>query len=209
MHSSNTSHTRITHLISLAGCLLAFGCAADVGTGPEGSEPLVQVESEALSSPCTPAPAALTVPDGNRLAFRLDAEGVQIYACKATAAGGYGWAFVAPEADLMTRGGHVVGLHYAGPTWELYDGSSVVGAKIAGASVDTTAVPWLLLSAASHNGQGFMSIVTYIRRVDTAGGLAPATGCDVDHVGAQARVDYTATYEYWMASKGGSRPSCY
>jgi hypothetical protein len=211
MYLSNTPFARIAHVVSLVGCLLAVGCAADVGTGANGdAEPLVKLETEALSATCTPTPAALAVPDGNRMAFRLNAMGVQIYTCNATATGGFAWTFVAPEADLTTRiGGIEVGLHYAGPTWELYDGSSVVGAKVAAATVATTAVPWLLLSAKSHAGQGFMTPVTYIRRVNTVGGLAPATGCDAAGVGAEARVNYTATYEYFMAGNGGSPKSCY
>jgi hypothetical protein len=42
-----------------------------------------------------------------------------------------------------------------------------------------------------------MADVSYIQRLDTAGGLAPTTGCDASHVGAIARVDYTATYFFY------------
>src|SRR2546429_7872249 len=52
---------------------------------------------EALSSKCAPSvPAALAVPEGNRVAFFFDAVGVQIYACTAG-----GWVFQAPEANLL------------------------------------------------------------------------------------------------------------
>ena len=38
-----------------------------------------------------------------------------------------------------------------------------------------------------------------INHLDTVGGIAPSTGCDVDHVGAVARVDYSATYFFYEA----------
>lgn len=51
-----------------------------------------------------------------------------------------------------------------------------------------------------------MSEVTYIQRLDTQGGLAPATGCDAAHEGATARIGYTATYYFYRAGKGECRP---
>jgi hypothetical protein len=138
------------------------------------------------------------VPAGNRLAFHFDAIGVQIYACSAVTAG-YAWVFKAPEATLYNNGGHVAGKHYVGPTWEANDGSTVVGAKIAAATPDPTAIPWLLLGAVSHAGDGRMTDVTYIQRLETTGGIAPASGCDATTVGASARVPYTATYYFYEA----------
>jgi hypothetical protein len=41
-----------------------------------------------------------------------------------------------------------------------------------------------------------------IHRLDTVGGIAPTTGCDADHVGAVARVDYTTTYVFYRAGNG-------
>jgi hypothetical protein len=88
----------------------------------------------------------------------------------------------------------VAGKHYAGPTWQASDGSTVVGARVAGATPDPTAIPWLLLRATSHAGAGEMTEVTYIQRVATTGGLAPAEGCTPASLGAVARVPYTASY---------------
>jgi hypothetical protein len=136
---------------------------------------------------------ALVAPAGNVLERQLQAVGVQIYTCTATATGA-AWVLTAPEATLYGRGGEVAGKHYAGPTWQASDGSSVVGARVAGASPDPTAIPWLLLRAASHAGVGEMTEVTYIQRVATTGGLAPAEGCTPVSLGAVARVPYTASY---------------
>src|SRR5262245_44898058 len=66
----------------------------------------------------------LAVPEGNKVAFSAYAEGVQIYRWN-----GQGWDFVRPEAVLYAGpdDDEVVGIHYAGPTWESGSGSYVVG----------------------------------------------------------------------------------
>jgi hypothetical protein len=185
---------------TLAACLAAAGCD---GAATEQDSALTDI-SQALSSHSTddvpPLPdPSLAVPDGNRLAFHFDATGVQIYGCQANAAGTPAWTFQAPEATLYGNKGKIEGSHFAGPTWQSKDGSQVVGSKLAGFAPDPTAIPWLLLKAISHAGDGRMDEVTYIQRLETAGGLAPATGCDADHLGAIARVDYAATYFFYRA----------
>jgi hypothetical protein len=117
-----------------------------------------------------------------------------MYTCAANGT----WTFVAPQANLYNPnpGGELVGLHYKGPTWEwLDDGSTVVGAKLAAVTVDKTAIPWLLLGAASHAGEGRMTRVSYVQRLDTVGGNAPAGSCSP---GATANVGYTATYYFYV-----------
>ena len=75
----------------------------------------------------------------------------------------------------------------------------VVGARVAAATVDPTAIPWLLLSAKSTAGPGIFADVTYVQRVNTAGGLAPTTDCDADHLGQAVPVPYTAEYFFYRA----------
>jgi hypothetical protein len=136
-------------------------------------------------------PAALTPAANQRLAFDLEASGVQIYNC--TAAGT--WLFFAPDAQLYMDSGNDVGHHYAGPTWEYQDGSTVVGLKVAAATVDPGSIPWLLLTAKSHNAiDGRMSDITTIQRLETNGGNAPAGGCTPP---ASVSVPYTATYFFY------------
>ena len=141
-------------------------------------------------------PANLVVPEGNRVAFHVYARGVQIYTCNGTA-----WVFKAPEATLYAdeEGNGIVGKHYAGPTWESMSGSKVVGSRLQGATPDPNAIPWLLLKAVSNDGNGIFANVTYIQRVNTTGGKAPATGCDGSHVGEEVRVSYTAEYFFYRA----------
>src|SRR2546425_3155814 len=116
-------------------------------------------------------PAILEVPPGNKVAFHAFGVGVQIYEWSGSA-----WVFVAPEAVLFADAGGYgeVGIHYAGPTWESQSGSKVVGARVA-SSPALNAIPWLLLQAVSTEGPGIFHRVTYIQRVNTTGGTAPAT----------------------------------
>ena len=100
---------------------------------------------------------------------------------------------------MFDRDGKVIGRHYAGPTWETNDGSKVVGELKAKADAkDTNAIPWLLLGTKQHEGAGVFSKVTYIHRLDTVGGKAPAQGCDGTSAGKQIRVPYTATYYFYV-----------
>jgi hypothetical protein len=185
--------TIFTFIGSVAVATFALtGCAV----ASESGEKVSQGTSEALDS--LPAiPPAIAVPAGNELDFVLDAIGVQIYACQASGTG-FSWVFQAPKANLFENG-EVAGTHFVGPTWQSKDGSSVVGKKLAAASVDPTSIPWLLLQAVSHAGAGAMSKVSYVQRLSTKGGLAPSAGCDAAHVGAAANVNYTATYAFYKA----------
>jgi len=153
-------------------------------------------------------PANLVVPGGQPLLLETVAQGVQIYLCQPTADNPsvYAWTLRAPEADLLNRRGERIGRHFAGPTWEGNDGSQVVGEVRENAnSPDPQAIPWLLLQARSNQGTGIFSTVTYVQRLDTAGGRAPAAGCDQARAGQEQRVDYTATYAFYYPSAPGGR----
>jgi hypothetical protein len=133
------------------------------------------------------------------LAVRGD--GVQIYACKdAAGGGGAQWTLVAPDAKLLDAAGKVVGTHGAGPFWKSVDGSLVKGQVVAKNNAPGAGdVAWLLLKASAHEGEGLMSKVAFIRRTETHGGAAPATGCDAQHLNVELRVPYTATYTFYAA----------
>jgi len=184
-------------------CALGTGCGAAEGSATESADLALSSGLDVAARKVLPAlpDPSLAVPAGNNLAFSFDGVGVQIYACQATATG-TAWVFQAPQATLFDRG-KAVGKHFAGPTWEFKDGSTVVGAKIASFTVDPTAIPWLLLQATSHTGNGRMSDVSYVQRLQTTGGNAPATGCDADHVGDITQVDYTAKYFFYRSTDGG------
>jgi hypothetical protein len=120
---------------------------------------------------------------------------VQIYSCDPAT----GWTLAGPRANLYNHRGRVVATHFAGPTWQHVDGSSVVGKKIAGVSVDPTAIDWLLLSA-TPSGTGRLAGTIYVQRIRTTGGLAPAAStCTVP--GARVEVRYTAKYVFFKAAR--------
>jgi hypothetical protein len=152
-------------------------------------------------SPPLPTNPDIAVPYGQTVLLKALGKGVQIYGCRATAAdpGKFDWSFKAPEADLTNEEGKKIAKHYAGPTWEANDGSKVVGEVLK--KVDAKkpgAVPRLLLKAKANEGTGTFARVTYIQRVDTEGGVAPAVGCDQAHVNTEARVDYSANYYFYV-----------
>lgn len=145
-------------------------------------------------------PENLRVPEGQPLLLRTVARGAQIYSCKAKAAepAAFEWVLKAPDAELFDQSGAKIGRHFAGPTWESVDGSRVVGETVQ-KSPAQGAVPWLLLRTKANEGAGALANVKYVQRVDTVGGVAPATGCDAAHAGAEARVDYSASYIFYGA----------
>ncbi len=145
-------------------------------------------------------PENLRVPSGNELFLRGLAVGVQIYDCRATV-NGFAWVFRAPQAALFHGNERLIITHYGGPTWQALDGSRVVGMLVASsAAPNPQSIPWLLLQAASHEGTGTMSGVTYIQRVLTGGGVAPAAErCTAKEVGDEARVEYDAFYYFYVA----------
>jgi hypothetical protein len=149
-------------------------------------------------------PADLKVPADQKLSLEARAKGVQIYECKASKTDPkvFEWAFKAPEAELFDSAGARIGKHFAGPTWESTDGSKVVGAvKAKDDGPDPGAIPWLLLGATSSSGTGVLGRTLSVQRLETKGGKAPATGCDAAHGGSEARVPYTAVYDFYVAGK--------
>lgn len=144
--------------------------------------------------------ANLTPPAGSVLLFELAASGVQIYTCQANPddATAFSWTLQGPEADLVNARGEVAGSHFAGPTWQGFDGSAVAGKVLERAdSPDAGSIPWLLLEATERTGNGAFSTITYIQRLATVGGAAPAEGCDTDHAGVEVRQPYEATSAFY------------
>ncbi len=142
---------------------------------------------------------AVDPPKGARLVLEAAADGVQIYACEAKE-GGFAWVFKSPEAALFDRYGRQIGTHFAGPTWKTADGTAIVGELAAHADAPVkTAIPWLLLRAKSHEGSGPLANVAFIRRFETKGGIAPRSACDAAHVSEQARMRYSAIYQFFAA----------
>ena len=160
------------------------------------------VASCAVERPVAPAdvPDALAPTPNATLALVAAANGVQIYQCreKTDAPGTWTWQLVAPEAELKDARGATIGQHFAGPSWQARDGSTIVGTVQARSDAPQAgAIPWLLLAAKAQGPDGAFSRVTQVQRIHTSGGTAPASGCTRSADGATLRVPYTADYYFW------------
>jgi len=136
-------------------------------------------------------PSDIAVESGNKVHFHGYAIGVQIYTWN-----GSSWGPAVPRATLYDNDGNVVATHFKGPSWQSNSGSLVVGTVIQPtATVDTNSIPWVRLSAASAEGPGIFAETTFIQRVHTVGGKAPAANGLV--AGQVAEVPYTADYFFY------------
>ena len=195
------------------------GAASSAGTGGGGGTGETTggggVAGTAWLTP--PAfPPALAPPAGATVKLHAHAVGAQIYTCTASgspsADGGagvdagattYAWVLKAPDAKLYDSSGTQIGTHGAGPSWTWSDGSVANGAKVAELNAPAAdAISWLLLRVTSTSGAGLLSDATYVQRLNTTGGRAPATGCDATTAGTDTRSGYAA--DYYFYSGGGA-----
>ena len=178
------------HALSLAIAMAAVAGCASI-TRPEAVD----------------VPRALAPPASESAYVQATATGVQIYKCTFEAGEpvAWSWKFREPEASLFDSSGRLLGKHYAGPTWESVDGSTVVGKVAASAPApDASAIAWLLLSARSSTGDGLFARVTSIQRVGTAGGVAPSAPCSAANDKQVVRVPYRATYTFYRARQASA-----
>jgi hypothetical protein len=148
-------------------------------------------------------PDAIKAPAAEQVVFMAHAGGSQIYTCGKGDDGKPLWTLKAPEAQLRNAKGDLVGHHSAGPSWKNIDGSSVTGKLVAKApSPDPNSIPWLLLTAVSHDGKGAFDRVTSIQRVNTKGGQAPpAEKCDPSKPGVETWIPYSADYYFFAPGR--------
>jgi len=204
-----------TNLVTLVVLALgAYGCNA----GGSVSSPTISgsdaVDADALSADNCPTgvAAALVPPADQKLKYKFHATGYQVYVCTPNAAGTFGWLNVNPVANLYkpddTDNDELQGTHFIGPTWQARDNSNVMAAKLAAATPDATAIPWLLLKATSNLGPGKLAEVTYVQRLSTTAGLAAGT-CSAANAGTIQKSSYTADYFFYVqGSTTRSNPQC-
>lgn len=180
-------------IVTASVSLLALGLLAACSSLPPSAPAYSQ----------TALPAAVQVPAGNSVALETVGVGEITYQCRAKkdAAGQFEWVFVGPAASLNDRGGKQIGKYYGPPaTWEALDGSKLTGAQVAVAPNAPGSIPLQLVKGNPAMGSGAMTGVTYIQRVDTKGGVAPATPCTAGNVDAKETVKYQADYIFYKAS---------
>jgi hypothetical protein len=163
-------------------------------------------------------PANLIVPAGNEAFLVGHATGTQNYVCLPQGSA-FGFVLFTPVATLLNDSDNQVTTHFFSlnpdepgtvrATWlHSVDTSAVwCQAKTGNNSTDPSfvapnSIAWLLLTVVgSHQGPTgghALSDATYIQRVNTSGGLAPATGCtSAADVGRAAYVPYTADYYFF------------
>jgi hypothetical protein len=158
-------------------------------------------------------PANLTVEAGHRPFMEGRAIGTQNYECRASG-GVYAWAFTGPIATVDASHGTIEHLLSGNPdeggtaraTWHSTRDGSTVWAKSIQPSddpafVESGAIPWLLLEVVGQtgglDGGDRLSQATYIHRVNTSGGRAPASDCNASTAGATQAVPYTADYIFY------------
>ena len=151
-----------------------------------------------LSAGAQQVPKDLQPPPTEKILLQVHAKGDQIYTCNSAAGQQYVWTLKAPDAQLFDKSGKLFGKHFAGPSWEANDGSRVTGKAAANApSPDDDSIPWLLVTVVSRSGEGALSQVTSIQRINTKGGKPPASGCNAEHAGQENRAPYSADYVFF------------
>ncbi|MBI5320095.1 DUF3455 domain-containing protein [Bradyrhizobium sp.] len=141
-------------------------------------------------------PESISAP-GETLIVTIHAEGAQVYECKDTA-GQLAWQFREPIATLLIDG-KTVGRHFAGPSWELDDGSAVAG-KVVGraAGASKADIPLLKLAASPQRDRGMLAGATTIQRLNTRGGTADGP---CESMGAMLSVPYAADYAFYRKAR--------
>jgi uncharacterized protein DUF3455 len=137
-------------------------------------------------------PPAITVP-GEIIVATFHAEGVQIYECRYDYKNKLFWMLREPVASLIVDG-QTIGFHFAGQNWQHIDGSSVRAKMVSAAPGATFSdIPWLKLEATDHRGEGVMSRVAMIQRINTKGGTMQGS-CETP--GIYRSVPYSADYVF-------------
>jgi Protein of unknown function (DUF3455) len=186
--------------------------------GASASAPVTFAQDATMSTDMTPppVPTALEVPAGNHV-FRVGhAVGTQNYVC-VSSDNGVKFVLFTPQATLFNDNQAQTETHYFSPnpfeagtiraTWQDSADTSTVWGAARQTSTDPNfvapdAIAWVLLQGVGAqngpSGEGVLSRTSYIQRLNTAGGVAPSTGCgSASDIGQQAFVPYTADYFFY------------
>ena len=202
--------TRALRLIP-AG-VIALGLAPSISTAQSAARNRIDVP---------PVPASIEVPAGHSVFLKGHAAGTQNYICLPEGEGA-AWTFLGPQATLFlpVRGDvyQQITTHFLSanpfesdlprPTWLHSFDSSQVWGRVAAFSndpayVEPGAVAWLRVEVAGAmpgpaSGTA-LAETTFIQRLNTSGGVAPAGGCT--SVGAIVLVPYTTEYFFYRADR--------
>jgi hypothetical protein len=160
-------------------------------------------------------PDTLAVPAGSKAFLIGHAVGTQNYICLPDGAGAK-WVLFGPQATVFDDAGKQIMTHFLSPnpaesgtpraTWQHSDRTSAVWAmKVAESDdaryVEPGAIKWFLLKVmGAEEGSrphDRLTQATVIQRVNTSGGVAPASECTAGDVGKTKFVPYTADYVFY------------
>jgi hypothetical protein len=161
-------------------------------------------------------PPDLEVPAEKKAFLIGHAYGTQNYLCLPSTTG-VAWTLFGPQATLFSDDGSQLITHFLSPnpeengtpraTWQHSKDTSSVWAKATAISTDSYyvapgAIPWLKLEVVGRQygpqwGDRLIT-ATHIHRVNTAGGVAPASGCAVvADIGKKALMPYETDYIFY------------
>ena len=223
MKNCTAPESQTTSRILLAACASALAAAFAVAL-PQPAY------ADDVTTPAVPA--NIKVPAGNKAFLVGHAIGTQNYVCLPSG-NGVAFVLFTPEATLFSDDDKQVTTHSFSPnpfehnpnpalaavgpiraTWQhSRDTSTVWGQVKPGNSssdpafVAPDAIAWLLVTVVGADngptGGDTLTETTFIQRLNTSGGLAPAAGCtSATDVGHLAFVPYTADYFFYDAAGG-------
>lgn len=226
MKNCNTPENQTTGRILLIACATALAVALTVSL-PQPAH------ARRVTPP--DVPSDIQVQAGNKAFLEGHGVGTQNYIClpcpnPTTPAAmcpdtsGFAWLLFTPEATLFNDHDKPVTTHFFSPnptedgtiraTWQHSRDTSIVWGGRAISSSDSRfvapdAIPWLLLPMAGvqegPTGGDTLTATTFIQRVNTSGGVAPATGCSLStDIGKKAFVPYTADYLFYKDAEGAA-----
>ena len=170
-----------------------------------------------------PMPDNLKVDPANKAFLVGHAVGTQNYICLPSGAG-FAFTLFTPQATLFTDADRQIITHFFSPnlnpippevegtiraTWQHSRDTSTVWASATATATHATdptfvaqgAIAWVLLTvvgALDGTDSDTLTDTTFIQRLNTAGGVAPSTGCaSLADVGREEFVPYTADYFFY------------
>ena len=209
MKNHSTKAQQVARGILRTAAATAFGLVSTVAL-PQAAH------AQTVTPP--PVPAGLEVEAPNEAFLLGRGVGTQNYVCQpADSLGRVAWTLFTPEATLFSDQREQLTTHFFSPnpaegfivrvTWQDSRDTSTVWARLIKSVPDPNgsgAIPWLKLQAAGTQdgptGGDTLSRTTFVQRLNTVGGSAPATGCDIPtDIGHKAFVPYTADYFFYKA----------
>ena len=201
--------------------ILLLACATTLAVGFMVSLPQ-PTHAQTITPP--PVPDGLEVEAGNEPFLLGRGVGTQNYVCspcdptKLNCPLGVAFTLFTPQATLFNDQEEQLITHFSSPnpvengiirvTWQdSRDTSTVWASLVKAVTVRADSIPWVLLNVkdtgtqAGPTGGDRLTKTTFIQRLNTIGGLAPADGClsSMD-LGHQAFVHYTADYFFYKQS---------